>query len=397
MTLFIRAPQINVNDDQMVLVEWLKQAGARIQRGEALAVIETTKSTGELQAEGEGYLTIYVEGGNPIRVGEIIAALANLPQDKPEKPPAEAGDLMPSSRSGNRKWTKKALVLAESSRLNLTDVDSYLAAMGLATELVRESDVVAYLEQNWPAYLKMETENEGVEAAPPTGPPARLVIIGAGVAAAQVLDVLSRIQSQRPVGLLDDNPALHGKSLSGIPVLGSIERAEPLFKEGFFDQAVISIGTQVELRARLFERLQKTGILFANVIDPGARLLSHVKLGTGNIIMPFCQVAASTTVGDNNFLSAYVSLEHHNGLGSHCTFGPAVFTSGQVKIGNRVKFGAGIFVEPSLTIGDDSRIASGVTLTRSVPAGSLVKSRENFVVRSRETGNDPTDSSGGSE
>jgi acetyltransferase-like isoleucine patch superfamily enzyme len=59
-------------------------------------------------------------------------------------------------------------------------------------------------------------------------------------------------------------------------------------------------------------------------------------------------------------------------------------TSGGVRIGDRVKFGAGVFVEPLLSIGSDSVVATGVALTRSVPERSIVKTRANFVVRSRD-------------
>ena len=164
-------------------------------------------------------------------------------------------------------------------------------------------------------------------------------------------------------------------------MLGGIDDAADLFRAQIFDAVIISIGTSTELRARIYAQLVSEGIPFTNVIDPRAAVLSGVTLGAGNAIMPLSQVAAGARVGNNNFISALVDIEHHNTVGDHCTFGPGVMTSGGVQIGSRVKFGAGVMVEPQLSIGDECVIASGSVITRSIPARSIVKSRENYKIR----------------
>ena len=52
-----------------------------------------------------------------------------------------------------------------------------------------------------------------------------------------------------------------------------------------------------------------------------------------------------------------------------------------VSIGDRVKTGMAVSVEPYLTIGSDCLIASGCAITGDVPAGSLVKAQQGYVVR----------------
>lgn len=393
MISYLRAPLINVNDEVMTLVEWVKQAGDVVRPGEILAVIETTKSTAEIEAEGEGYLHPLVEAGAEIRVGQAIAALkvrADDPVEPVEDRPAQAtGSTVPAASadvqpgpagSRNRRWTKKAELLARRQGLDIADLDIE-PGQG---DRIGEADLLAYLERT-------SREQRPVREDLVDGPFAenrqeRVLVIGAGGAGVQILDVLSRLANQRAVGLLDDNPDLHGKTVMGVPVLGPIEQAGDFFEQGLFDGAVISIGTRISLREQIFARLKAAGVPFANVIAPSAQLRSNVSMGSGNAIMPLAQVGACTTMGDNNFLSSFVNLEHHNRLGDHCTFGPGVMTSGQVGIGDRVKFGAGVFVEPLIEIGSDSVVASGVVLTRSVPPNSLVKTRSNFVVRPRPQG-----------
>mgnify|MGYP001770257735 CR=1 FL=1 len=55
MTQYIHAPMINVNEEDATLVEWFKQPDDMIHVGELLCVLETTKSTFELNAEASGY------------------------------------------------------------------------------------------------------------------------------------------------------------------------------------------------------------------------------------------------------------------------------------------------------------------------------------------------------
>jgi len=374
MTQFIYAPLINVNDDFMTLIEWTRPAGAQIRRGEVVAMIETAKSTAEVEAAGEGYFTPLVEPGSEIRVGQPIAALTESAGDPVEIPSADR----PGDEAGEpgRSWTRKAEILAGRHGLDVAS----LAIETADGERVGEADVLRFLERRPAA----EAGPAGMIENRPGGGIERVVIVGAGGAGAQVLDILTRVQGQRAVGLLDDDPALAGRSIYGIPILGAVSDAARLLEEGVFDAAVISIGTRTELRAEIFERLAAEGIPFTNVIDPRSAVLTDVSTGIGNVITPYVQIAASARIGDNNFFSAFVDIEHHNVVGSHCTFGPGVMTSGGVRIGDRVKFGAGVFVEPLLSIGSDSVVATGVALTRSVPERSIVKTRANFVVRSRD-------------
>ena len=279
-----------------------------------------------------------------------------------------------------KKWTKKAEIIAAREGLDIAALE-IVPASG---ELIIERDVQAYLDSRAAGAASLENINDLMNDAYPDNRAERILIVGGGVACAQILDVLTRLPGQRAVAIVDDNAALHGKSILGVPVVGDIGQAKTLLAEERFDAAIISIGTNVEIRASIYERLSGDGIPFTNVIDPDAKILSNVSLGVGNAIMPFVQVAAATRVGDNNFLSAYVNLEHHNVLGSHCTFGPGVMTSGQVTIGSRVKFGIGVFVEPQISIGSRSLIASGVVLTRSVPDDSIVKTKSNFMIRPRD-------------
>jgi sugar O-acyltransferase (sialic acid O-acetyltransferase NeuD family) len=368
MTIYITAPMINANEEEMTLVEWFRQAGEAVHQGETLCMLETTKSTQELQTETGGYFFPLVEAGQTVFVGQTIAALAESPEATIE-PPAPPS-VEPATTGNARRWTKKAELLAHKHGLDIVEIADQLGS----DVMVTEKDILAHTGQAVLAAGSPATE--GYANANPTE---RILILGGGNIAVLVLDILARIPSQRAIGILDDNPNLHGRTIQGCPVLGPLEDVTRLWEEGAFDAATLAIGV-LPLRTDLFEKHAAAGIRFSNIVDPSALVLSDAIMGNGNLIMSFCRIGPEAVIGNNNFLSAYVSLEHHNVLGDHCTFGPGVYTSGGVRMGNRVRFGTGVFIEPRLSIGDDVTIASGIVLTANVPAGATVKARSNFII-----------------
>ena len=86
----------------------------------------------------------------------------------------------------------------------------------------------------------------------------RVLIIGAGGHAQVVADILLRLREVgtqvAPVGYLDDNPALAGQSLLGLPVLGTTAQLPTIPH----DAVVVAVGDNVT-RQRLFETLQGQG------------------------------------------------------------------------------------------------------------------------------------------
>jgi sugar O-acyltransferase (sialic acid O-acetyltransferase NeuD family) len=376
MTHFVRAPLVNVNDDEMTLVEWLKDDGAVIRVGEAIAVLETTKATADLEAEAAGVLRVLVDAGADIAVGQVLAAITASADTPIPTPPEPDLDESSTSAASPGAWTRKADIVARRAGLDLAELN-LIPQDGLR---ITEADVQLYLSAG---AAPPSTDGELLPLPGQAGLE-RVLVIGAGGAALQILDVINQVPGQRAVGLVDDNPGLQGRSLMGVPIMGTVAQMPDLMVQDRFDAVIISIGLTTELRAALFARVSGWEIPFTNVIDPAVQIRSHVALGTGNAIMPFSYLGAAATIGSNNFISTYVNIEHHTRVGSHCTFGPGVMTSGAVRIGDRVKFGTGVFLEPHVEVGSDSIVASGAILTRSVPPHSVVKTRANFSIRARK-------------
>src|SRR5689334_21030939 len=104
MTHFIEAPMLNANDETVTLVSWLKSNGSAVNRGEQIAVLETTKATFDLEAEHGGYLHTFVPEGASVRIGEVIGALSDTADEIIQRSPAV---VVSGSSSAERRVTKK--------------------------------------------------------------------------------------------------------------------------------------------------------------------------------------------------------------------------------------------------------------------------------------------------
>jgi pyruvate dehydrogenase E2 component (dihydrolipoamide acetyltransferase) len=74
MRIEVTMPNLGMDMDEGKLVSWLKAVGDRVERGEALAEIETDKTTVEMEAMASGTLAeLAVQEGDTAAVGAVIA------------------------------------------------------------------------------------------------------------------------------------------------------------------------------------------------------------------------------------------------------------------------------------------------------------------------------------
>jgi acetyltransferase-like isoleucine patch superfamily enzyme len=356
-------PTTTVNADTGILTSWRVDDRARVEAGHAIADVETSKAVIEVEAPGTGYVLQAAAVGDQVSVATPFAyvfdSLAELDQFKTDFEKARETQAA-AAATRTVQATKQAEQRAKELGVDLAalHLDRLITTQDVEAAAVREHDY-----SSMPLPL---TAAAGLQ---------RLMLIGGAYGATQVLDILRGSETQAAVAVLDDLQSLWGTSVSGIPIVGGVDRLQALHAGGAFDAVVIAVGTSVPARVKLRKRCESLGIPLANVIDRSSVLLSDVKIGTGNVICAMCHFGNSTIIGDNNFISARASIDHHNVLGSDFTMGPNVVTSGLVTIGNRVKFGMGVHVEPRVEIGDDAQIASGSVILTSVPPKHAVKTK----------------------
>ena len=78
-------PKLEMAQESATIVEWLKQEGDRIEKGEPLLVIETDKVTVELESPGSGLLSsVRGDPGEEIPVTQVIAYLLEPGEEPPQ-------------------------------------------------------------------------------------------------------------------------------------------------------------------------------------------------------------------------------------------------------------------------------------------------------------------------
>lgn len=370
-------PQMGANDEEATIVEWYKKDSDWVNKGEDLCCVETSKAAYDVEADSEGYLTTLAEEGDTVRIAKPLAVLSMQRMHR-EEVVEWLNKYLPTKEleQSEANFTKKALIIAQ--RLGI-DISVVPPKDGKITE----ADVEEYAQGRWRI---PEHGKDIVDDIYTKNKCEKLLIIGGGDGAVQLLDVLSKVPNQRAAMILDDNPELHGKSIMGVPIEGpiSIESAAEMHHAGIFDAAIISVSTSIEFRERVFNEWTKENIPFANVIHPTCVMGANLSIGVGNVILALCHIGPCARIGNNNFLSTYTNIEHHNVLGNHCSFGPGVLTSSSVQIGDRARFGTGIFIEPHISIGSDCIISSGSILVNQIPSNSIVKSKSSYFIRDRK-------------
>jgi pyruvate/2-oxoglutarate dehydrogenase complex dihydrolipoamide acyltransferase (E2) component len=171
----VRVPQVDVNDVEMVLLEWRVEQGASVSKGQVVCVLETAKATHELEAESNGIVHRIAAAGSTVRVGESIAWLgasrseidaalaASNARAAPTDQPAPRNDGAPRA-------TPRAKELAVEHGLDLAqvphqgelikerDVRDFLGARGSAPVASAPS---AATDSSLPAQIKQLVEDQG--------------------------------------------------------------------------------------------------------------------------------------------------------------------------------------------------------------------------------------------
>lgn len=76
MQVEVTMPNLGYDMEEGKIITWLKAPGDGVQRGEAIAEIETDKATVEMEALATGTLTeIVAQEGHTVAIGGVIAYL----------------------------------------------------------------------------------------------------------------------------------------------------------------------------------------------------------------------------------------------------------------------------------------------------------------------------------
>ncbi|WP_373488325.1 biotin/lipoyl-containing protein, partial [Blastomonas sp.] len=92
MPINLKMPALSPTMEEGTLAKWLVKEGDTVASGDLLAEIETDKATMEFEAVDEGVIAkiLIAEGTDNVKVGEVIAIIAQEGEEVSDAPAAAA-------------------------------------------------------------------------------------------------------------------------------------------------------------------------------------------------------------------------------------------------------------------------------------------------------------------
>jgi sugar O-acyltransferase (sialic acid O-acetyltransferase NeuD family) len=201
----------------------------------------------------------------------------------------------------------------------------------------------------------------------------RVVGLGAGGHAKVVLDILAFHEEFQVVGLTDADPAMVGKRILGVPILGTDELLPGLRAEGVRG-AFIGVGSvgDCQTRRQLFELACTLGFQMIDIIHPDATVARSVRMGQGSTIMAQVALNPDIVLGDNVIVNTGAQLDHDCQVGDHVHVAPGAHISGGVRIGPCAHIGVGATIIQGLQIGAGVIVGAGAVVLHDVPPNVTV-------------------------
>ncbi|HEY7529260.1 MAG TPA: NeuD/PglB/VioB family sugar acetyltransferase [Gemmatimonadota bacterium] len=201
-----------------------------------------------------------------------------------------------------------------------------------------------------------------------------LVVIGAGGSSREIAESVRRLTAAGPrwrlAGFLDDDPALEGRTLDGLPVLGPLRLARE--NPGWSLVIGVAHPRYPDVRRRIAAALGLPAARFAALADATATIAGSARLRAGSVVLAHAVVSHEADVGEHVLVSALCSVSHGVRLDEGVTLAAGAIVSGSSRVGAGAYLGAGCVVRDGLTVGAGAVVGLGAVVVRDVPAGATV-------------------------
>jgi sugar O-acyltransferase (sialic acid O-acetyltransferase NeuD family) len=197
----------------------------------------------------------------------------------------------------------------------------------------------------------------------------RLIILGAGGYAQELVWIVDDLNAQRPtwdlLGYVDPKSQKRAGDLHyDRRVLGNWDDAQAdraiYFACGIGDPAA---------RARECTEAERRGYKPATLIHPSVIVAKHVSIGAGSVIGAGCILAPYAALGRHCALNLGVTVGHNTMIGDYSVLSPGVQLLGEAQLGERVFLGANATIYPGRIVGAGSIVGANSFLLTNLAAG----------------------------
>ncbi|HWG73772.1 MAG TPA: NeuD/PglB/VioB family sugar acetyltransferase [Acidimicrobiales bacterium] len=205
-----------------------------------------------------------------------------------------------------------------------------------------------------------------------------LVVYGAGGMGQEIVDLVHCPRAGGPVwnliGFVDDDAALHGTEVFGLPVLG-----------GFDWLATRTVAVSVALGAPAARRRAAMALAATAgassrgrppspvLVHPAAYVGEGADLGEGTVVAAHATLTADVRIGRFAIVNAGATVSHNARLRDFATVAPGAHLAGAVRLGEGADVGIGASVVQGRAVGEWSVVGAGaVVIVDAAPNTTVV-------------------------
>ena len=209
-----------------------------------------------------------------------------------------------------------------------------------------------------------------------------IILLGAGGHASVVLALL-RTTPAKVIGFCDPKYS-SGEQWQGLTSIGN--ELDP--EQQGPDRVALANGLGSlpgnNLREQLYDRYQRMGYEFPNLVHPSAILAADLTLAGGVQVMAGAVIQPGVSLGANVIVNTGATIDHDCQVQDHVHIAPGVTLSGSVELGTGAHIGTGANIIQNLSIGPRAVVGAGVTLTRSLDQGHTAYPARPSIEQSRD-------------
>jgi acetyltransferase EpsM len=358
----VSIPLLNPNEPDAILVLLNITEGQQVSRGQLLFTLETTKSTADVFAENDGFVTgLSISVGQTVHAGDILCYLADSPDKtylnlKPteETPPSS---LYEFDLPEELRITQPALNFAMREGIDI----NRLPIGPLITESFLHSYVGKTMDKS-----EIYSMNNHFD-------PSALVVYGGGGHGKMLIELVHAINLYQIVGIVDDG-LKPGDEVMGYPVLGNADILPDLSSKGV-KMAVNAVGGigNISIRIEVFKKLAENGFVCPPIVHPSATVEKSSVLSPGVQVLAKAYIGSEALIKYGVIVNTGAIVSHDCILDDFAIVSPGAVIAGEVHIGKGSLIGMAATVNLRTKIGERARIGNGATVKGDVPDSTIVK------------------------
>src|SRR3989442_13866874 len=194
----------------------------------------------------------------------------------------------------------------------------------------------------------------------------KIVVVCAGAQGVIVCDILQRSREAGADGIavafVDDTPAVLGRTILGLPVLGAISS----LCDVDHDAIIVAIGDN-RTRRMLTERLAAGGERLATAIHPFVSIAPSSQIGAGSMISAGALVMPRAVIGRGVLLNTKSSVDHDSVIGDFAHVSVGATVGARVRIGDETLIALGASVISDRSVGARTIIGGGACVVHDIP------------------------------